>query len=486
MPRHSFIFMAESYGDTGYTLQRCGFDTTYDKDGLYDGLRAAIGGERDARDHEGRKASLRVLQHVRDADARYSLRVARMLENHDEERAAVAFGGPVVELGTPGEDGVAACQSHTPHMAALGVTFLAASGLRFLHDGQADGRAFKHGMHEGGARRPEPGNSLSSGVYASMLQAASCPELKHGYRTFLPVVSDATAEGDAGGGTEADVSSRVLAVLAWARVEQKMDPGVLREGDTRGSMLLDERRVGMKMKMKMDTKMKTEGMPVPLPEPSGTRVDSSTSAVLVLVNLSAAPAAFFVDWRSATYEIEEIDEDGEADSCHDFGARGADGTMGPYTRASDLAAPDVSSLPVCRGEWPIASCDIFSRGPRPVVRKGGPISSMLAPSGLGYAAVLRAAADRRLTVKMEEMLRLPSCVRYHGGGVSTVEYLPGMAFERPAATLLCEDPREGMWVSMKPWQVHALRVIIGRGDGLLTPTVRGAQDSRGREDQLFS
>ena len=109
--RHpDFILLAEVYWDLEQILQEQGFNYTYDKH-LYDLLR------------EGRAQP--IIHHLH-ADLGYQSRMARFLENHDEERAAAIF---------PDER----------HRAAATVTYLA-PGLRFFHQGQLEGRRFRTPM----------------------------------------------------------------------------------------------------------------------------------------------------------------------------------------------------------------------------------------------------------------------------------------------------------------------------------------------------
>ena len=98
-----FCFMAEVYWDLEWALQQQGFDYTYDKR-LYDRLRAGVA--RPVRDH------LR-------AGHEYQNKLARFLENHDEERAASVFAPDV-------------------HKAAAAITYFS-PGLRFFHQGQFEG-----------------------------------------------------------------------------------------------------------------------------------------------------------------------------------------------------------------------------------------------------------------------------------------------------------------------------------------------------------
>jgi hypothetical protein len=108
-----FCFMAEVYWDLEWTLQQQGFDYTYDKR-LYDRLR-----------HEGARA---VREHL-GAGLDFQDRLARFLENHDEPRAAATFPPAM-------------------HEAAAVVTYLA-PGLRFVHQGQMEGRRVRVPVHLG-------------------------------------------------------------------------------------------------------------------------------------------------------------------------------------------------------------------------------------------------------------------------------------------------------------------------------------------------
>jgi hypothetical protein len=141
--RPGFVLMAEVYWDLEWELQQQGFDYTYDKR-LYDRLRDGVA--RPVRDH------LR-------AEAAFQERSARFLENHDEPRAAATF---------PPEQ----------HRAAAVVAFLA-PGLRFLQEGQLDGRRVHASMHLG--RRPdEPPDQALRAFYGRLLAALRRPEAHEG------------------------------------------------------------------------------------------------------------------------------------------------------------------------------------------------------------------------------------------------------------------------------------------------------------------
>ncbi len=98
-----FLMLAEAYWDMGWDLQQMGFDYTYDKR-LYDRL------------WEGNATPVRL--HLL-ADWSYQRRLARFVENHDEQRAATAFG-----------------PQRNRSAALLSLTL---PGLRLVHEGQLQG-----------------------------------------------------------------------------------------------------------------------------------------------------------------------------------------------------------------------------------------------------------------------------------------------------------------------------------------------------------
>lgn len=102
-----FLFMAEVYWNMEYALQQQGFDYTYDKE-LYDRMLA------------DNVAAIRA--HLR-ADAEFQRRSVRFIENHDERRAAAAFG--------------------TMRGKAYAVLIATLPGATLLHDGQFTGRKIK-------------------------------------------------------------------------------------------------------------------------------------------------------------------------------------------------------------------------------------------------------------------------------------------------------------------------------------------------------
>jgi len=138
-----FIFLAEVYWDLEWTLQQQGFDYCYDKR-LYDRLQQGAAGP--------------VRDHFR-AGLDYQSRLARFLENHDEPRAAAAF--------PPGRHGAAAI-----------LTYLA-PGLRFFHQGQAEGWRVRISPHL--VRGPdEPVDPALHHFYQELLATLRLPAVRDG------------------------------------------------------------------------------------------------------------------------------------------------------------------------------------------------------------------------------------------------------------------------------------------------------------------
>jgi glycosidase len=143
-----FVFMAEVYWDLEWTLQQQGFDYTYDKR-LYDRLR-----ERNVPSIRG---------HLR-ADIGFQKKLARFLENHDEPRAAATF-------------------PHGQHEAAAVITFLT-PGLRFLQDGEFEGRQVHLSPHLGRA----PNEPIDQGLvefYRRLLDVLKRPLFRNGQWQLL-------------------------------------------------------------------------------------------------------------------------------------------------------------------------------------------------------------------------------------------------------------------------------------------------------------
>ncbi|HET7293842.1 MAG TPA: alpha-amylase family glycosyl hydrolase [Vicinamibacteria bacterium] len=138
-----FLFLAEVYWDLEWTLQQQGFDYTYDKR-LYDRLEA--GHARPVREHL--HAGLDFQDHL-----------VRFLENHDEPRAAATF-------------------PPAAHWAAAILTFLT-PGLRFLHQGQREGKRLRVPVHLG--RGPvEPLEPGIAAFYDGLLECLKDPSFRDG------------------------------------------------------------------------------------------------------------------------------------------------------------------------------------------------------------------------------------------------------------------------------------------------------------------
>lgn len=103
----SFIFIAEAYWDLEWQLQQLGFDYTYDKK-LYDLLVNA--------------PAQQIHDHLW-AESSYQSRSVRFIENHDEKRAAAAFG-----------------KEKSTAAAIIAATI---PGLHFFYDGQIEGTTLK-------------------------------------------------------------------------------------------------------------------------------------------------------------------------------------------------------------------------------------------------------------------------------------------------------------------------------------------------------
>ena len=116
----AFLFIAESYWDLEWELQKLGFDFCYDKK-LYDRL-----------EHE---TAENVRLHLC-ADLVYQKRLLRFIENHDEPRAASVFN-PLKER-------------------ALAITSATLPGMKLFHEGQFEGRKIRLPVFLG--RRPSEEN----------------------------------------------------------------------------------------------------------------------------------------------------------------------------------------------------------------------------------------------------------------------------------------------------------------------------------------
>ena len=135
--------MAEAYWDLEWELQQQGFDYCYDKR-LYDRLV--------------RGAAAEVRSHLQ-ADLGYQRGLVRFVENHDEPRAALAFG--------------------SSRWQAAAVAALTQTGMRLIHHGQVEGWTVHLPVFLG--RYPdEPTNPAVERFYRTLLDGAGRAELAAG------------------------------------------------------------------------------------------------------------------------------------------------------------------------------------------------------------------------------------------------------------------------------------------------------------------
>ena len=138
----NFIWIAEAYSDSEWALQQLGFKFTYDKR-FYDRLR------------DGFVPDLYL--HLK-ADWDFQVRCVRFLENHDEARAATAFGN-----------------AKLPAIAVLTATV---PGMHFFNDGQFEGLRTQLVVQLGRAQE-EAVDTRVQDLYQRILKLANSPEF-HG------------------------------------------------------------------------------------------------------------------------------------------------------------------------------------------------------------------------------------------------------------------------------------------------------------------
>ncbi len=138
-----FLFLAEAYWDLEWPLMQQGFDYCYDKR-LYDRI---LGGSAE-----------QVRQHLL-ADHSYQNALVRFVENHDEPRAAAAFG-----------------DRRAP---AAAVATLTQTGARLVHEGQLQGRRVRLPVFLG--RFPgEPADDAVAKFYRTLLSTLADPTFRDG------------------------------------------------------------------------------------------------------------------------------------------------------------------------------------------------------------------------------------------------------------------------------------------------------------------
>jgi len=146
-----FVMMGEVYWDLEYEMQQQGFNFTYDKR-LYDRLRA--------------REATSVRDHLK-ANVDYQEKLARFLENHDEQRAASIF---------PWE----------AHQAAAILTFLT-PGLKFFHQGECQGKRVKVSPHLGRGPDEKP-DVMIEAFYAQLFTLLKRPVFHEGEWQLVKVL----------------------------------------------------------------------------------------------------------------------------------------------------------------------------------------------------------------------------------------------------------------------------------------------------------
>jgi hypothetical protein len=147
--RHpEFLFLAEVYWDLEWEMQQLGFDYCYDKR-LYDRVLYPY--------------APAIMDHLR-ADTVFQNRLARFLENHDEQRAATVF-----------PEGM--------HQAAAVLTFFS-PGMKLFHQGQLEGLRTKIPVHLG--RGPEEeGDQEIAHMYEKLLAILRDKAFLEGHWQYL-------------------------------------------------------------------------------------------------------------------------------------------------------------------------------------------------------------------------------------------------------------------------------------------------------------
>jgi glycosidase len=138
-----FLFLAEAYWDLEWALQQQGFNYCYDKR-LYDRIL------------HGSAEQVRL--HLLAEDA-YQHGLVRFVENHDEPRAASAFGSARLQVAA--------------------VTALTQAGARLVHNGQLEG-ATVHLPVFLGRYAEEPIDEAVRAFYRTFLSAVADPTLRRG------------------------------------------------------------------------------------------------------------------------------------------------------------------------------------------------------------------------------------------------------------------------------------------------------------------
>jgi hypothetical protein len=200
------VLLAEAYWGTEQRLLDLGFSYVYDK-GLYDAVR----------DQNMPEVHARLA-----APATYQNRLARFLENHDEERCATVFG-----------------RERRTSVASLMGTL---PGMRFYHQGELDGAAV-HLPITLRMAADEPVDTAATSFFAKLLRITKDAVFHAGTWSLLPV----TVEGDDTAGNlvvyewRSDKSWKVIAInLAGGASQGRVHFGADRTWPAREYVFYDE------------------------------------------------------------------------------------------------------------------------------------------------------------------------------------------------------------------------------------------------------
>ncbi len=171
--RPGFLFLGEVYWGFERQLQQLGFDFTYDKT-FYDRLRTSHAGD---------------IRSYLMTEVSNQQRSVRFIENHDELRAATAFG--------------------RERSLAAAVILATVPGLRFFHDGQLEGRRIRLPIQL--VREPEEAiDNEFRQFYYRLLAVSKAPAFHEGKWSLEEVVEP----------TQEDDTQPKLLAWSWQYVEQ--------------------------------------------------------------------------------------------------------------------------------------------------------------------------------------------------------------------------------------------------------------------------
>jgi len=154
----NLVLLAEAYWGTEQRLLDLGFEFVYDK-GLYDAVRSG---------------SIHGVRALLAAPLAYQSHMARFLENHDEQRSAVAFVG---------------------RQAAAATLMSTLPGMRFYFQGELEGRKIQLpiALRMAVAETPDPATEK---LFDTILRVTKDDVFHHGDWALLPVTPDGDGTAD--------------------------------------------------------------------------------------------------------------------------------------------------------------------------------------------------------------------------------------------------------------------------------------------------